>query len=236
MTVVVEIWDLVLHLRCRGQSNSILKPSRTARCPGEGDGRTRRPWYGSPVIALTLRTVEFLFYHLLLSVVDRVSRLPRDSTTMPEAIRLYRENVALKAQIDALERHIVTTAGTRCTSSALLTNPRTVSGRSTSCARAVARNWMNASSSGSSERLARPRVIRASCEVSSSHPSRHRRRQSTASRPSYPPKVDLTWPPSATADDHAAVDLETGAGWITIWTALKGERGTVRWRPLGTPA
>jgi hypothetical protein len=36
--------------------------------------------------------------------VDRASRLPRD-TTVPEAMRLYRENIALKAQLDALERH-----------------------------------------------------------------------------------------------------------------------------------
>lgn len=59
------------------------------------------------MLALALRTVEFLFYHLLLSLVDRVSRLPRDSSTMPEVMRLYRENVGLKAQIEALERHIL---------------------------------------------------------------------------------------------------------------------------------
>src|SRR4051794_20986242 len=59
------------------------------------------------VLTLALRTVEFLFYHLLLSAVDRVSRLPRDSSGMPEAMRLYRENIGLKAQIEALERHIV---------------------------------------------------------------------------------------------------------------------------------
>ena len=35
--------------------------------------------------------------------MDRVSRLPRDGV-MPEAMRLYRENIALKAQIDALNR------------------------------------------------------------------------------------------------------------------------------------
>ncbi len=54
---------------------------------------------------LTLRTVEFGFYHVLLSTVDRVSRLPRN-TTMPEAARLYRENIALKAQLDALEAEL----------------------------------------------------------------------------------------------------------------------------------
>ena len=53
------------------------------------------------VVALILRSVEFLFYHLLLRAVDRVSRLPRGET-MPEAMRLYRENIALKAQLDRL--------------------------------------------------------------------------------------------------------------------------------------
>ncbi|GAC1299769.1 MAG: hypothetical protein NVSMB1_26400 [Polyangiales bacterium] len=57
------------------------------------------------VFSLFLRTAEFLFYHLLLSLVDRVSRLPRD-TTMPEAMRLYRENIALKAQLDLLVRRL----------------------------------------------------------------------------------------------------------------------------------
>ncbi|NNC02710.1 helix-turn-helix domain-containing protein [Corallococcus exiguus] len=52
--------------------------------------------------ALTLRAVDFGYYHLLLTTVDCVSRLPRN-TTMPEAARLYREDIALKAQLDALE-------------------------------------------------------------------------------------------------------------------------------------
>ena len=55
--------------------------------------------------SLTLRAVEFGYYHVLLSAVDRVSRLPRN-TTMPEAMRLYRENIALKAQLDALEAEL----------------------------------------------------------------------------------------------------------------------------------
>jgi len=66
--------------------------------------RPRVIWI-SPVLPLAARTVEFLFYHLLLSLVDVVSRLPRHST-LPEAMRLYRENIALKAQLDALERQI----------------------------------------------------------------------------------------------------------------------------------
>lgn len=55
--------------------------------------------------SLTLRAVEFGYYHVLLSTVDRVSRLPRN-TTVPEAMRLYRENIALKAQLDALEAEL----------------------------------------------------------------------------------------------------------------------------------
>src|SRR5258708_29980520 len=58
------------------------------------------------VLSLAIRTAEFVFYHLLLSFVDRVSGLPRDMT-VPEAMRLYRENIALKAQLEALERHLV---------------------------------------------------------------------------------------------------------------------------------
>ena len=48
-----------------------------------------------------LRTLEFALYHLLIGFVDRLSRLPRDSCP-PDAMRLYRENLALKVQTDAL--------------------------------------------------------------------------------------------------------------------------------------
>ena len=58
------------------------------------------------VLALAIRTAEFVFYHLLLSLVDHVSGLPRNMM-VPEAMRLYRENIALKAQLEALERHLV---------------------------------------------------------------------------------------------------------------------------------
>ena len=56
------------------------------------------------MFSLLLRTAEFLFYHHLLSHVDRASRLPR-YTTMPEAMRVYRENIALKAQLEGLQWH-----------------------------------------------------------------------------------------------------------------------------------
>jgi len=57
------------------------------------------------VLSLAIRTAEFVFYHLL-SLVDHVSGLPRDMM-VPEAMLLYRENIALKAQLEALERHLV---------------------------------------------------------------------------------------------------------------------------------
>ena len=46
--------------------------------------------------ALTLRAVEFGDYPIFLSTVDRVSRLPRN-TTVPEAMRLYREEDPLRS-------------------------------------------------------------------------------------------------------------------------------------------
>src|SRR5882724_1744214 len=58
------------------------------------------------VLSLAIRTAEFVFYHLLLSLVYHVSGLPRDMM-VPEAMRLYRKNIALKAQLEALERHLV---------------------------------------------------------------------------------------------------------------------------------
>ena len=53
------------------------------------------------MFSLVFRMFEFLFYHLLISFVDCVSRLPRNSTP-PGVMRLYRENIALKAQNGAL--------------------------------------------------------------------------------------------------------------------------------------
>ena len=46
-------------------------------------------------------TIEFLFFHVLITIMDRISRLPRHSTP-PELMRLYRENIALKSQVRAL--------------------------------------------------------------------------------------------------------------------------------------
>ena len=44
-----------------------------------------------------LRALEFGSYHRLICFVDRLSRLARDSCA-PDAMRLYRENLALKLQ------------------------------------------------------------------------------------------------------------------------------------------
>ncbi|MCU0694814.1 MAG: hypothetical protein MUF54_25865 [Polyangiaceae bacterium] len=57
------------------------------------------------MLSLAFRALEFFFFHLLLSLVDRVARLPRN-TMLPEAARLYRQNIALKAQLDALTLHV----------------------------------------------------------------------------------------------------------------------------------
>ena len=61
---------------------------------------------------LILRTLEFAFYHLLICFVDRLSRLPRTSVP-PDAMRLYRENLALKVQVDALAAEITRFRGKR---------------------------------------------------------------------------------------------------------------------------
>ena len=44
------------------------------------------------VARFLLRTLEFAFCHLLICLVDRLSRLPRDSCR-PDGMRLYRENL-----------------------------------------------------------------------------------------------------------------------------------------------
>ncbi len=61
---------------------------------------------------LILRTLEFIFYHLLTCFVDQLSRLPRSSVP-PDAMRLYRENLALKVQLDALAVEITRLRGKR---------------------------------------------------------------------------------------------------------------------------
>ena len=64
------------------------------------------------MLSLAFRTFEFLVYHLLIVVVDRMSRLPRGSNP-PEIMRLYRENLALKAQNGALRLELDAARGKR---------------------------------------------------------------------------------------------------------------------------
>jgi hypothetical protein len=61
---------------------------------------------------LILRTLGLAFYHLLICLVDRLSRLPR-STVPPDVMRLYRENLALKVQLDALAAQTTRVHGKR---------------------------------------------------------------------------------------------------------------------------
>ncbi len=64
------------------------------------------------MISLVFRTAQFTAYHLLVSAVDRVSRLPRNSNP-PEVMRLLRENIALKAQVRALVLELKADRGSR---------------------------------------------------------------------------------------------------------------------------
>ena len=64
------------------------------------------------MFALISHTIQFLVFHALISVVDRVSRLPRGGV-QPEVERLLRENLALKAQVRALVLELKSERGTR---------------------------------------------------------------------------------------------------------------------------
>ena len=48
------------------------------------------------MLSLIIKTTQFLAYHLLIVVVDRISRLPR-SGVQPDVECILRENLALKA-------------------------------------------------------------------------------------------------------------------------------------------
>ncbi len=64
------------------------------------------------MLALIGHTIQFLVFHVVVRVVDRVSRLPR-SGVQPEVERILRENLALKAQVRALVLELKSTRGTR---------------------------------------------------------------------------------------------------------------------------
>jgi len=51
---------------------------------------------GVRLLSLIIKTTPFLVYHLLIVVVDRISRLPR-SGVQPDVECILRENLALKA-------------------------------------------------------------------------------------------------------------------------------------------
>ena len=55
------------------------------------------------------RLAEFTFYRALIAAADAVCRLPRDME--PDVLRLYRENIALKAQLEALHHEMTLRRG-----------------------------------------------------------------------------------------------------------------------------
>ena len=61
---------------------------------------------------LIARTIQFAVFHTLVTTVDRINRLPRKSDS-PEVMRILRENLALKAQIEVLKQEIKRTKGKR---------------------------------------------------------------------------------------------------------------------------
>ena len=81
--------DRRLHLHCTTKQLEI--PDKLAACCR----RPARQRHRKALAKFLLRALEFAFYRLLICLVDRLSRLPRDSCP-PDAMRLYRENLALK--------------------------------------------------------------------------------------------------------------------------------------------
>ena len=64
------------------------------------------------MLSLIFKTIQFTLYHLLIVVVDRISRLPR-SGVQPEVERILRENPALKAQVRTLVLELKSERGTQ---------------------------------------------------------------------------------------------------------------------------
>jgi len=64
------------------------------------------------LLSLIIKTTQFFVYHLLIVIVDRVSRLPR-SGVQPEVERILRENLALEAQVRALVLELKSERGAR---------------------------------------------------------------------------------------------------------------------------
>ena len=53
------------------------------------------------MLSLIVRTFQLIVFQIVICTVDRITRLPRNSTP-PEVMRILRENMALKAQVRAL--------------------------------------------------------------------------------------------------------------------------------------
>ncbi len=64
------------------------------------------------MLSLTIKTIQFILFHLLIIVVDGISRLLR-SGVQPEVGRILRENLALKAQVWALVIELKSSRGSR---------------------------------------------------------------------------------------------------------------------------
>jgi transposase InsO family protein len=64
------------------------------------------------MISLIARTFQLCVYNLLICFVDRITRLPRNSSP-PEVMRILRENMALKAQVRALVLELKVQKGKR---------------------------------------------------------------------------------------------------------------------------
>ncbi len=61
---------------------------------------------------MTARAIEFTTYSLVIKAVDKISKLPRNSQPS-DLERLYRENIALKAQLERVKREIKIKIGKR---------------------------------------------------------------------------------------------------------------------------
>jgi len=64
------------------------------------------------VLGVCLRTLQFLGYHVLIRIVDRVSRLPRDGV-QPKVKRRLWENLDLNAQVGAFVLELKQAKGPR---------------------------------------------------------------------------------------------------------------------------
>ena len=64
------------------------------------------------MLRLVGRTLEFTSFHVLIRIADKISKLPRNSQPS-DLERLYRENLALKTQIEAVRRELKIKGGPR---------------------------------------------------------------------------------------------------------------------------